>query len=120
MGGQGDPPTPVLLPREGWEPADPGVTAGKAVEPSEVAALIQGARADEQNSSCSLPCFPTGGLGAGVKVHFLAWLEFSLVYFLPFEFSKTEVRVRVSSGVMSMSLVADSLRPCPKTSFYSG
>lgn len=74
------------------------------------------------SGTAAVPCpvLHAGGLGAGVKVHFLAWLEFSLVYFLPFEFSKTEVRVRVSRGVMSMSPVADSLRPCPKTSFYSG
>ena len=57
------------------------------------------------------PVFHTGDLGAGMKVHFLAWLEFSLVYFLLFEFNRIEVRVRASSGVMSISSVADSPHP---------
>lgn len=63
--------------------------------------------------TAAVPCpvFHTGDLGAEMKVHFLAWLEFSLVYFLLFEFSRIEVRVRTSSGVMSISSVADSPTP---------
>lgn len=63
--------------------------------------------------TAAVPCpvFHTGDLGAEMKVHFLAWLEFSLVYFLLFEFSRIEVRVRTSSGVMSISSVTDSPHP---------
>ena len=109
-GGVGEiPPVPAAQGRVGA--SCPKVTAREAAGPAEGAALIWGARADAWNSSCSLPCFPQGGPGCRNESSFLAWLEFSLVYFLLFEFSRIEVRVRASSGVMSISSVADSPHP---------
>ena len=109
-GGVGEtPPVPAAQGRV-WASC-PEVTAREAAGPAEEAALIWGARADAWNSSCSLPCFPHGGPGCRNESSFSGLARIFLVYFLLFEFSRIEVRVRTSSGVMSISSVADSPHP---------
>ena len=101
------PPAPAAQGRVGA--SLPEVAAREAAGPAEGAALIWGrqSRCVEQQLFPAL-FFTWGDRGAGMKVHFLAWLELSLVYFLLSEFNRTEVRVRVSSGVTSISSIADS------------